>query len=202
MAGRTPNMDTGLGPDPDPPLLGATPRLPVSPPPPPPPPPSEPPTQTTPTPPTTQSRPEQLPPTPRRRRWPPGPGGPPPTTSSTASTDDDAEAKVPPQRLEDLTDALTQAADVVLVLGGQGLGVVHRRVTGARSAPSRWAPTASERRLILAPTSRIIARHVPAGSAPVADAVDAAFIAAGVGHYAARTLFDVEPPEPLPQEEP
>lgn len=112
--------------------------------------------------------------------------------ASTEPPEKPAEKTVSPK---DLNDALTKAADVVFVLGGQGIGAVVSRARGHDKVAAQWVPTTTERALVLEPTARIISRHVK-GDVETADVVDAALIAAGLGAFTVRATFGIEPLEP------
>lgn len=161
------------GPAPRTKVLAAQPRLPSSP-----------------TPSQSRPRPEQVSPgqpeasTPVSTDLPVSPA--PPTASAPASD------LVPP---EDLRKAISQAAEVTLVIFGQGAAIVHRRVAPDKAGdPKRWVPTRDERRRIAAPVGRIAKRHV-ASSAEAADMIDGALITAGLGSFVLRAAFDVEEAE-------
>lgn len=96
---------------------------------------------------------------------------------------------VPP---EDLRAAVRQASDIAFVLVGQGLGAVHARVKGQPRYAERWVPTPTERQRVLDPASRIAARHIT-NNTVTADTIDGCLIAAGVGAFAMRAVFEVEP---------
>lgn len=144
----------------------------------------------------------------------PGPAGTlsdtPPTgdgSSSRGSTDRDrrraAAGDVGDEWVDpkDLQAAVRQAADVAFVLVGQGFGSLERRARGLDAVSEKWVPTKAERELVLAPAGRIAKRHVRADQVAL-DTIDGCMIAAGVGAFAMRGLFDVEPipaaPAPAP----
>jgi hypothetical protein len=78
------------------------------------------------------------------------------------------------------------------VLAGQAVGAVHSRVKGEPKLAQRWVPTPTERQRVLEPTSRIVARHITADTA-TADTLDGCLVAAGVGAFAMRAVFEVDP---------
>jgi hypothetical protein len=88
---------------------------------------------------------------------------------------------------------------MVFVLAGQGIGVLHDRARRQANPQAvveheqqRWVPTPAERALVLAPASRIIARHLPDTDLASADAIDAALIAAGLAAFSTRSMFGID----------
>lgn len=129
----------------------------------------------------------------------PGPGsdGPPTSgeTSSRASTDGRARDKAPGEEWvdpKDLQAAIRQAADVAFVIAGQGFGTIERRARGLEAVDPKWVPTKDERELVLAPAGRIARRHIHADRVAL-DTIDGCMIAAGVGAFAMRGFFGLDP---------
>jgi hypothetical protein len=113
----------------------------------------------------------------------------PPKTSarsSQASTDE------PP---ESLKAAMRKAVDVCFVLVGNLVGALSAKATSRGEWDrKRWTPTPGERELVVGPGGRLLARRVNS-DVDNADAVDLAFLAAGLGVYGVRAGFDLELPD-------
>lgn len=129
----------------------------------------------------------------------PGPGSDtPPTsggTSSRASTEGRAGGRAPGDEWvdpKDLQAAVRQAADVAFVIAGQGFGSIERRARGLEAVDPKWVPTKDERELVLAPAGRIAKRHIQADRVAL-DTIDGCMIAAGVGAFAMRGFFGLDP---------
>lgn len=127
----------------------------------------------------------------------------PPTASSPVSTDRPPPPPPPPPApkretvpIKDLQDAVSQFADIAFVVLGAVVGPVVSRLKKKEHDKRDWTPTSEERAGVVRPAGRIVGRHVK-GDTAKADALDAVLMAAGVGRYGARTIFELDPLEPL-----
>lgn len=127
---------------------------------------------------------------------PPAPAGPG-TGSSPGSTNPDKQPpdKPPPEEWvdpKDLQAAIRQVADIAFVMVGQALGTADKRARGLPQVDPKWVPTKEERAIVLEPAGRIAKRHITADRLAL-DTIDGCLIAAGVGSFAMRGLFGIEP---------
>ena len=123
--------------------------------------------------------------------------------SSPASTEPprpESIAATPEERAE-TKKLLTEAADMAFTLLAGLAQWIHRRRTGSAERDSRWTPQPAERRQVARPAARIISRRLPASELPIQDAADMAMVGLGVGRYVTRAALDLDPMDPITEEE-